>query len=168
MLGVILLFVGIVLIHNGLCTLNGVDPKSASLINAFLAGLLIITTTINLALGNYYAAACGLLFGVTYLFIVFMDLFTINPLPFAWFSTFVAINAIIFGIVEGFVGNASLGIIPDWRWGAIWFLWAVLWGTSFFTDILHMNLGKFIPWLQIFEGVVTAWVPAILLLLNLW
>lgn len=168
MLGVILLFVGIILIHNGLCTLKGIDSKSASILNIFVGGMLLITTTINLAYGFYYAAACGFMFCFTYLFIIAMDLFNINPLPFAWFSTFVAVNAIIFGIVEGFTGNASLGIIPDWRWGVIWFLWAALWGSSFVTDILHIKLGKFVPYLQIFEGIFTAWIPAILLLLNLW
>lgn len=168
MLGTILLFVGIILIHNGLCTLYNVDPKSAAVFNIFLSGLLIITTTINLVQGNYYAAACGFMFGFTYLFIVALDLFNINPLPFAWFSTFVAINAIIFGTVEGFIGNEVLGIIPDWRWGVIWYLWALLWGTTFVTDILHINLGKFVPYLQIFEGIFTAWIPALMLLLYLW
>ena len=47
-----------------------------------------------------------------------------SPIPFAWFSTFVAINAVIFGTIEGFTGSTALGITPDLRWAAIWYLWA--------------------------------------------
>ena len=87
---------------------------------------------------------------------------------FAVFSTFVAVNAVVFGIVEGVTGSSVLGISPDWRWAAIWWAWAVLWGTSFFTDLLKKDLGKFVPCLQIFEGVVTAWIPGVMMLLGVW
>ena len=39
MLGVCLLFVGIVLINNGMCTLYNVDGKSAAVMNIFTGGL---------------------------------------------------------------------------------------------------------------------------------
>lgn len=97
-----------------------------------------------------------------------MNIFDLNPLPFAWFSSFVAVNAVVFGIVEGVTGSEALGIVPDWRWAAIWWLWAVLWGTSFVTDIMGKKLGKFVPCLQVFEGIVTAWIPGVLLLLGVW
>ena len=94
--------------------------------------------------------------------------FRLDGKPFAWFSTFVAVNAVIFGYVEGISGSASLGIAPDWRWAAIWWLWAVLWGSSFVTDIMGKKLGKFVPCLQVFEGIVTAWIPGVMLLLGIW
>ena len=56
----------------------------------------------------------------------------------------------------------------DWRWAAIWYLWAILWGTSFVEDICHKKLGKFVPYLQVFEGVVTAWIPGVLMLIGQW
>ena len=102
------------------------------------------------------------------MFVAIKNIFDLESLPFAWFSTFVAVNAVIFGIVEGVTGSVALGIVPDWRWAAIWWLWAILWGSSFVTDILGKNLGKFVPFLQIFEGIVTAWIPGVMLLLNLW
>ena len=168
MLGVCLLFVGIVLINNGVCTLMKVPPKAAAVMNIFTGGLSLIINILNLIQGNYYAAGTGLLFCFTYLFAAILDIFGLDERPFAVFSTFVAVNAVVFGIVEGITGCEALGIQPDIRWAAIWWLWAVLWGTSFFTGILGKNLGKFVPALQVFEGVVTAWIPGVMLLLGIW
>ena len=168
MLGVCLLFVGIVLINNGLCRLYQVDGRSTAIMNILVGGLSLIINVISLVQGHYYAAGTGLLFGFTYLFVAFSSLMGLDPKPFAWFSTFVAINALIFGTVEGITGSTALAISPDWRWAAIWYLWAILWGTAFVEDILGYQLGKFVPRLQVFEGVITAWVPGLLLLLGLW
>lgn len=168
MLGVCLLFVGIVLINNGVCSLANVDKKSTAVMNVLNGSLSLIINVLNLAQGNYYAAGTGFLFCFTYLFVAIMNIYDLNPLPFAWFSTFVAVNAAVFGYVEGVAGSAALGITPDWRWAVIWWLWAILWGSSFVTDILGIKLGKFVPWLQVFEGVVTAWIPGVMLLLQVW
>jgi len=167
-LGVCLLFVGIVLINNGVCTLLKVNPKAAAVMNFFVGGLSIFINAVSIIQGNYYAAGTGLLFGFTYLFVALNNLLKLDPRPFAVFSTFVAVNAVVFGIIEGITGSEALGITADWRWAVIWWLWAILWGTAFFTDILKKNLGKFVPCLQIFEGIITAWVPGILILLGVW
>ena len=168
MLGVCLLFVGIVLINNGACTLMKVDGKAAAVMNIFVGSLSVFINFVSLVKGNFYAAGTGLLFGFTYLFVAFIDILKLDTRPFAVFSTFVAINAVIFGFIEGITGSAALGITPDIRWAIIWWLWAVLWGSAFVTDILKKDLGRFVPCLQIFEGVVTAWIPGILLLLGKW
>ena len=168
MLGVCLLFVGIVLINNGVCTLMKVSPKAAAVMNIFVGGLSVFINFVSLVQGNYYAAGTGLLFGFTYLFVAVNNIFGLDPRPFAVFSTFVAVNAVVFGIVEGITGSESLGITPDIRWALIWWLWAVLWGSAFVTDIMKKKTGKFVPVLQIFEGLVTAWIPGILILLGLW
>ena len=104
MLGVCLLFVGIVLINNGICNFYKVDGKSAAIMNIFTGGLSLFINFVNLVQGNYYAAGTGLLFCFTYLFVAVNNIFGLIGIPFAWFSTFVAINAVIFGTLEGFVG----------------------------------------------------------------
>lgn len=101
MLGVCLLFVGIVLINNGMCTLYNVDGKPRSY-EYFTGGLSLFINFVNLVQGNYYAAGTGLLFCFTYLFVAFSKILKLNPVPFAWFSTFVAVNAVVFGTIEGF------------------------------------------------------------------
>ena len=137
MLGVCLLFVGIVLINNGMCTLYRVDGKSAAVMNILTGGLSVFINAVNLVMGNYYAAGTGLLFGFTYLFVAFMKLGKLNPIPFAWFSTFVAVNAVIFGTIEGITGSAARGVTADWRWAGICGpfcgahpLWRILWERS--------------------------------------
>ena len=97
-----------------------------------------------------------------------LKILKLNPVPFAWFSTFVAVNAVVFGTIEGFLGSEVLGITPDLRWAGIWYLWAILWGTAFVEDIMGKKLGKFVPGLQVFEGVVTAWIPGVMMLLGVW
>ena len=169
MLGVCLLFVGIVLINNGMCNLYHVDGKSAAVMNIFTGGLSLFLHFVNLVPRIPYAAGNGLLLRLTHLFVaVTILLGKANPIPFAWFSTFVAVNAVIFGIIEGVTGSAALGIVPDWRWAVIWWLWAILWGTAFVEDIMGKKLGKFTPCLQVFEGVVTAWIPGVMMLLQIW
>ena len=168
MLGVCLLFVGIVLINNGICNLCNVDGKAAAVMNIFTGGLSVFINFVNLVQGNYYAAGTGLLFGFTYLFVAANNIFKLNGKTFAWFSTFVAVNAVVFGTLEGFVGSQALGIEPDIRWAGIWYLWAILWGTSFLEEILGKKLGKFTPCLQVFEGIVTAWIPGLLMMIGLW
>ena len=48
MLGVCLLFVGIVLINNGMCTLYNVDGKSAAVMNILTGGLSVFINAVNL------------------------------------------------------------------------------------------------------------------------
>ena len=168
MLGVCLLFVGIVLINNGVCALCRTDPKAAAVMNIFVGGLSVFINFLSLVRGDNYAAGTGLLFGFTYLFVAVNDIFGLDTKPFAVFSTFVAVNAVVFGIVEGITGNAALGIAPDWRWAVIWWLWAVLWGSAFVTDIMKKDTGRFVPVLQIAEGIITAWVPGLMMLLGAW
>ncbi|SDA24013.1 acid-activated urea channel [Ruminococcus sp. YE71] len=168
MLGVCLLFVGIVLISNGASSLMKADPKAAAVMNIFVGALSVFINFLSLVRGEFYAAGTGLLFGFTYLFVAVNSIFGLEGRPFAVFSTFVAVNAVVFGIVEGVTGSAALGIEPDPRWAAIWWMWAVLWGSAFVTDIMKKDLGKFVPCLQIFEGVVTAWIPGVMMLLKIW
>lgn len=99
MLGVCLLFVGIVLINNGMCALYKVDGKSAAVMNILTGTLSLFINFVNLVNGDYYAAGTGLLFCFTYLFVAFSRLLNLSPVPFAWFSTFVAVNALVFGTI---------------------------------------------------------------------
>lgn len=168
MLGVCLLFVGIVLLQNGVCSLAGVDRKSAAVMNIFTGLLSVTINVIHLVQGNYYGAGTGLLFGFTYLFVAVNGIFDLSPVPFAWFSAFVAVNAAVFGTFEGFLGIRQWGIQPDIRWAVIWYLWAILWATAFAEDVMKIKLGKAVPVLQIIEGIVTAWIPGVLMLLGQW
>ena len=69
MLGIVLLYVGIVLINNGISRLCNIDEKSAAIMNIFTGALAVIIDTVNVIQGEYYAVGTGLLFGFTYLFV---------------------------------------------------------------------------------------------------
>ena len=106
MLGVCLLFVGIVLINNGMCTLYKVDGKSAAVMNLLTGGLSVFINFVSLVQGNYYAAGTGLLFGFTYLFVAFSKIYKLSPkeLPEVQHLELPQISA---GQVSGICGQSS-------------------------------------------------------------
>lgn len=168
MLGLILLYVGIVLISNGVARLCKVDPKSQAIINIFVGSLSVIGNVIIIIHGeitgnrsDFYAAATGLLFGFTYLYIALNGLFNLNQKLYGWYSLFVAINSIPAGIFCIIDGDGILMSI-------IWWFWGVLWLTGFLETVLNKNLGKFVGYLSILEGIFTAWIPGFLMLTGYW
>ena len=169
MLGIVLLYVGIVLINNGIARITDVDPKSTSVMNVFV-GLLSLSVNIitiihgdfNIinGIGDCYSAAPGLLFGFTYLFVAANGIFNLDNRLYGWYSLFVAINTIPAAWIEYSVNG-------DWRMAIIWILWGILWLTGFIESVLKKEL-KFVPYLAVFEGIVTAWIPGFLILTSLW
>ena len=168
MLGRLSVICGIVLINNGMCTLYRVDGKSAAVMNILTGGTV-----------RFYQ--CGqsgngkLLRGrhrtSVWLYLSFCGLYEAGKIkshPLCLVLYLVAVNAVIFGTIEGITGSATLGVTADWRWAAIWYLWAILWGTSFVRILWEKKLGKFVPCLQVFEGVATAWIPGLLMLIGAW
>lgn len=161
MLGIVLLYVGIVLINNGISRLYKIDNKSAAIMNIFTGALAVVIDTVSIVQGEYYAVGTGLLFGFTYLFVAINGIFDLDTRPYAWYSLFVAINTIPCAYL-------SLTRDLDWRMSVIWILWGILWATAFIEIILKKNLGKFVPYLAIFEGIITAWIPGFMMLINVW
>lgn len=169
MLGIVLLYVGIVLINNGIARISNVDSKSMAVMNVFVGLLCIIINIITIIhgdfilmdnIGDFYSAATGLLFGFTYLFIAANSIFNLDNRLYGWYSLFVAVNTIPAAIIEFSVhGNIKMCII--------WILWGILWLTGFIENVLKKEL-KFVPYLAIFEGIFTAWIPGFLMLSNLW
>lgn len=164
MLGLVLLYVGMVLLNNGLVRYYHMDQKVGAFLN-IVAGVISVYanfTTIALAETtiSYYAAATGLLFGITYLFIAMIAIYDWQDLrPYGWYSLFVTINAIFCG---GHVWQ------DDWRMSIIWWLWALLWFTGFVETVMKKDLKNFVPFLQVFCGIFTAWIPGYLMLIDKW
>ena len=161
MLGIVLLYVGVVLILNGISRLYTIDEKSAATMNFFTGGLAVVIDTVSVIQEEYYSVGTGLLFGFTYLFVAINGIFKLDKRPYAWYSLFVAINTIPCAYI-------SFTQDLDWRMGTIWVLWGILWLTAFIEIVLKKNLGKFVPYLAIFEGIITAWIPGFLMLVERW
>ena len=170
MLGVILLYVAIVLISNGIARVCKIDSKSQSIMNLFTGGLSVICNVIVIVFGEisgstseFYAAATGLLFGFTYLYIALNGIFNLDQRLYGWYSLFVAITAIPAGMLswaDGGINNIAMAII--------WWLWAALWFTGWVETVLKINLGRSVGALAIFEGIVTAWIPGFMMIAGWW
>lgn len=176
MLGLILLYVGIVLINNGICRICNVDAKSLSIMNIFVGLLSVIANIVVIVYGevtavdfkgdggpDFYAAATGLLFGFTYLFVACNNLFKLDLRPFGWYSLFVAINS----IPAAYLAYNGGGNTEATCMAIIWLAWGVLWLTGFIECVLKIEL-KFVPYLAILEGIFTAWIPAWLFFVGYW
>jgi len=162
-LGISLLFVGIVLVMNGVNRLSNVDAKSTAFMN-LVTGFVIITLNIIAITGastiyDYQNVASGFLFGFTYIFVASNYLFKLDLRPFGWFSLFVAIYATVMAI-----SNYS----TDIRFTLLWSVWAILWLAGFLELVLKMKLEKIFPYLSIVIGIFAAFIPAMIILLNLW
>ena len=172
MLGAVLLYVGVVLMTNGIARLTNIDPKSTAIMNLFTGGLSIVVNFGSLLIAQaltpnlpiaFYPAATGLLFGFTYLFIGINGIFNLDGRIFAWYSFYVTITTIPAGMYQW-----SQGGMFNHLMALIWWAWGILWVTAPIEIVFKKNLGKFTPWLSIFEGVFTAWIPGMMIMLGYW
>ena len=162
MLAVSLVFVGIALVINGVSRLFKIDAKSTAVINLIAGGVLLICNVILLSKAtvtvDYINATSGLLFGFTYIFIACNLLFKLDLRPFGWYSLFVATYAAVMAVLAF--------ISKSWFYGALWIAWLILWLEGFLEIVCKAKLGKVFPWLSIAEGIFAAFIPAILIFLE--
>ena len=166
MLGLVLLYVGAVLVINGLAMLGRIAPREAAILNIF-TGVVSFSASFyaiffqggeEIAIGAF-----GLLFAFTYLWVAYNNLTGQDGRGLGWFSLFVAITVLpLFWQV--WQGAETFGA----QWLALnWAAWSVLWFSFFVIGVCgkpHLT-GK-VALLAIAQGVVTAWVPGLLILLQ--
>lgn len=162
-----LLYVGAVLFLNGVMILGRIDPKAAGVFNLFVGGLQVLTPTylIIAAAGAplpILGAAGIYLFGFTYLYVGIGLLAGLDTTGVGWFSLFVAGAAAWFSY-------ANFKILDDKPFGVIWIYWAYLWFLFFLLLGLKLDgLTTYTGWVTAIEGIVTGFVPAMLLLTGYW
>lgn len=160
-----LLYVGAVLFINGLMLIGLVPGKSAALLNFFVGVMQVIFPTIVIlqASGDtaVILAASGLyLFGFTYLYVGFNQVFGLPGEGLGWFSLFVAACAVVFAVVQ-------FATVGDPVFGVIWLLWAVLWFLFFLLlGLDREELTIFTGWFTIIIAHVTGTIPALFLLTD--
>jgi acid-activated urea channel len=152
---------------NGVAAISNWDAKSTAFINLVTGSILVIGNFIGLfradtlALTDYYNAAGGFLFGVTYLFIAANYLFKLDLRAFGWYSICVVVFAAISTVVCVRGGAVSVGLL--------WAAWAVLWLEGFLQLGLNIKpLGKIFPWLSILEGIFATGGPGVFMLFGWW
>ncbi len=162
-----LLYVGAVLIVNGLMLLGRVDARAAAPMNLFVGLLQVLTPTYLIFTAGGDAdtvlSASGLyLFGFTYLYVACNLWLGLDGTGLGWFSAFVAACAVVFA-------GLNFGRLDDPAFGVIWLYWAVLWALFFLVlGLKREELTRFTGLVAVVAGVVTCAVPAFLLLTGVW
>ncbi|ADC64572.1 AmiS/UreI transporter [Ferroglobus placidus DSM 10642] len=163
-LGAALLYVGFVLILNGLWLLNKVDAKDVAIMNLFTGIVTFSSSYYNLAVlkaPGAIAWAQGLLFSFTYLWVFFNIVRDISDQrALGWYCLLVAITAVISGALTPptEIGLAVLKFL--------WFEWAALW-FSFWVLLVHGKGVKPIAYFTIVSGIL-AYIPAFPYMLGIW
>ncbi|SFE81466.1 AmiS/UreI family transporter [Blastococcus tunisiensis] len=162
-----LLYVGVVLFVNGVMLLGHVSPRGAAPLNLFVGALQVFTPTYLIVVADgdpaRIALAAGLyFFGFTYLWVGMNGLTGAPAEGLGWFSLTVTVAAVGFSI-------HSWTVVEDRTFAVIWLLWAVLWFTFFLLMALHReHLTPAIGVLAAGEGLLTAGVPAFLIITGWW
>src|ERR687893_1037068 len=164
-----LLYVGAVLVVNGLMLLGRVDARAAAPLNFFVGGLQVITPTYLIFTSggdpDTILAASGLyLFGFTYLYVGFNLLGGLDGTGLGWFSAFVAACALVFSGLNFWYVQPT-----DAAFGVIWLYWAALWGLFFLVlGLKREELTRYTGAIALIAGLLTAAVPAFMLLTGVW
>ena len=162
-----LLYVGAVLIVNGLMLLGRVDARAAAPLNFFVGGLQVFTPTYLIVTSggdpDVVLGASGLyLFGFTYLYVGLNLTRGLDGTGLGWFSAFVAACAVVYA-------GLNFGRLDDPAFGVIWLYWAVLWALFFLVlGLKREELTRFTGLVAVVAGVVTCAVPAFLLMTGVW
>jgi acid-activated urea channel len=158
--GVVLLFVGFTLVHNGIARLTNIDERSSAVMNAFMGVLLALVNIFALYKGEAMAAGQGFLFAFTYLYLAANKIWGLDYRPFGWFCLFVVINAIPFISMCFLDGDVRLALM--------WTMWAIFWFSGFWEIVLGKSLGKAGAYLAILTGIASAWIPGFFMIIDKW
>lgn len=163
--GLVLLYVGAVLILNGLAMYGKIGDREIPVINLFVGGLSLLVA-LKLAFGadasaaSVREAALSLLFAFTYLWVAFNRHNGIDGRGLGWFSLFVALTVTAVA-AESF--GTAISPWDYWQAGS-WAAWAVLWFLFFLILVCGKSLSRLAAGLGVVEGVLTGWLPGYLLL----
>lgn len=165
LLGLSLLYVGAVLIINGLWLLDKVADREVIFLNTF-TGFVTLCVAFYSAFGpgadaaSIKGAALTLLFSATYLWVAYNRTSGADGRGLGWFCLFVAITAVPVAVQT--IGGAHDG---GTLWlGINWGLWAVLWFAFFLLLALQLPIGRQVGYFCLAVGIATAWLPGYLLL----
>jgi len=162
MLGLALLYVGFVLIINGLWILGKLEARSVAPLNFFVGGLIVAGVLRTILTGTeqaqYFGAAQSLLFGFTYLMVALNNCCGLDGRALGWYCLLVSITAVPSGILA----------LPDLGLFGLWVMWATLWFAFFLVLALGAErISRATGQWTIVNGIVTG-VAAYFMLTDAW
>jgi putative amide transporter protein len=188
LLGVVLLYVGAVLVVNGIWLLGQaraatageggaaaaeahpffIQNREVTVLNIFTGFVGVVAAVTLMIQGNrdedlvsIRAAGFILLFAFTYLWVAANNFLNAGGRAFGWYCLFVAVTAVPAGI---YTLDAADGNDASIYLGICWFAWAVLWFLFFMLLALDRPVARLAGALAVLEGIATAWVFGFLLL----
>ncbi|CTQ32264.1 AmiS/UreI family transporter [Jannaschia rubra] len=166
--GLLLLYVGAVLCLNGLWMADFIHEREIVPIN-------LATGTIALAVAGYMvfgpdandetvaAAAMTLLFSITYFWVAWNRMTSGDGRGLGWFSLFVAIT--VLPVAWSRIAAAEDGFAL-WL-GLNWVAWSALWATYFVALTLRLAIRRTAAAATLAAGVLTGWIPGVMILNNM-
>lgn len=165
LLGFLLFYVGAVLFLNGLWLMGRIQDREIVVINC-VSGLVAGGVVVQGAFGSgadgasIRAAALTLMFATTYFWVAYNRLVEVDGRGLGWFSLFVAVTTVpVFLRAISDAGTATdVWLATNWLiWGALWFMYFLLLALG--RPILRQT-----AWMTLIAGIVTGWLPGLLLL----
>ncbi|MGY3670825.1 AmiS/UreI family transporter (plasmid) [Marinovum sp. KMM 9989] len=164
LVGLVLFYVGAVLVLNGLWLADRISDREIIVINLVVAtisfvaaGWTALTATDIVAVRS---AAMTLLFAITYLWVAYNRMTGADGRGLGWFSLFVAITVIPMAVLGIASAETALGV---WL-GASWAVWSGLWLMYFGHLALNLPIRRGTALATLLTGVFTGWLPGLLLL----
>lgn len=167
----VLLFVGAVLLLNGLGLLGVVTPKMSAPINAFVGtSLIVVVLFITLPVRGSSEAELDvvltsvgyLLFAFAYLYVAINNSLGLEGGGLGWYCGWAV-------LISLYISWFNYTRFDDPKFGAIWLSWSLLFAAFFV--VLALNLEWLtIPtgWLTIMQAFTTATIPGAFLLTGDW
>jgi putative amide transporter protein len=164
--GFLLFYVGWIFILNGLHALGRLGNKEAGIFNLIISTMMFIwvarlIATDLLGTGTIWFSAQVLLFAFTYLGLAVTYLVGTDGRGLGWYCLWVS-------LVTPYIAFSNFQA-GDWRFGAIWVIWGILW--FLFWAILGLGKGSIMDKLKYFMvpvGIFTAWIPGLLMMIGKW
>lgn len=160
----VLLFVGAVLVLNGLWMLGQIADHEIIVINVVVG---IITALVAGATATDFhnitsvkSASFTLLFTTTYLWVAYNRVVATDGKGLGWFSLFVAITVLPKGLIDLTAATSTLDV---WL-GLNWVLWSGLWFMYFLLLTIQRPIQKITAICTLLVGIFTGWLPGVLLL----
>ena len=163
--GLVLLYVGAVLMLNGLWLRGHIGDREILIIN-LLVGLLSLRVAHEWIfqakpdLAAVRAGAYGLLFAFTYLWVAYNRWSGADGRGLGWFSLFVATTALPVALLTWLQASSLWGYWESISWAA----WAVLWWLYFMLLVRGKPWQGLVGTVAMVQGLLTGWLPGFLLL----
>ena len=159
-----LLFVGAVLVLNGLWMSGRISDREIVVVNFATAAITATVAAVALVRATtgdeIRSVALTLLFSATYLWVAVNRLNGADGRGLGWFSLFVSLSV----LPQAFLALASAAKFIDIWLGICWLTWSGLWFMYFATLTMKKPVQDQTAVATLLSGVLTAWLPALFLM----